>query len=318
MSTPLVSVVIPTHNRKHSVKRLVQSVLKSTHKNVEIIIVDDASSDGTFSYLTKMFQKNEKVKILLNKKNLYTAATRNKGAVLAKGDYIFFVDDDNVVDKNTISELIKPFAEDHLIGEVGPVNYNLNSKKKVLWCITRRNMSTTKTYQPRSLKEFGKRLTWSTADVPNAFIVRRAVLNKHKIKFREVFEIMYEESDYAYRVREAGLKVLVARNARIYHDIEESGSKRKKKKDYMYHFMDNPRRPYLTARNRLLFHSLYSTRIQMIFIVLVPIWLFCGYYIYKILGYNGLGNFPLKRRIYLSIQYLKGTIVGLKGIISKS
>jgi len=230
MPTPLVSVVIPTHNRRNSVKRLVQSVLNSSYKNVEIIVVDDASSDGTLAFLTEKYRKNKNITILHNKKNLYTAATRNKGAEKAKGDYIFFVDDDNVVDKNTIAELVKPFEDDHLIGEIGPINYNFNSKKKVLWCVTRRDMFTTKTYQPRSHKEFGKRLTWSTADVPNAFMVRREVFKKYKIKFREVFEIMYEESDYAYRVRNAGFKVVVARNARIYHDIEEARSKKKEKK----------------------------------------------------------------------------------------
>ncbi len=318
MPTPLVSVVIPTHNRRNSVKRLVQSVLNSSYKNVEIIVVDDASSDGTLAFLTEKYRKNKNITILHNKKNLYTAATRNKGAEKAKGDYIFFVDDDNVVDKNTIAELVKPFEDDHLIGEIGPINYNFNSKKKVLWCVTRRDMFTTKTYQPRSHKEFGKRLTWSTADVPNAFMVRREVFKKYKIKFREVFEIMYEESDYAYRVRNAGFKVVVARNARIYHDIEEARSKKKKKKDYLYHFMDNPRRPYLTARNRILFHSLYSTKMELFFIIVFWVWLFCFYYCYQMIMYSGFGSFSFRKRMHQVKQYLKGNIDGIVFLAKKN
>jgi GT2 family glycosyltransferase len=152
--------------------------------------------------------------------------------------------------------------------------------------------------------------------VPNAFMVRSDAIKKNKILFREKFGIMYEESDFAYRIRGAGYRIQVARGAKIYHDIESS-SPDSKRKDYMYHFMNDLRRPYVFARNRIIFHSLYSNTVQMISILSFWIWVFTAYYAYKIICYSGIGSFSLARRVRLVLQYLKGDIEGLLFVIRK-
>lgn len=304
---PFVSVVIPTHNRKKSVERLIRSIVKSTYKNWEIIIIDDASNDGTYNHLRSKF-RNRKILVFKNKRNLFTGGTRNVGQKKSKGKYILFIDDDNVVDKNMIQEMVKTFYADPYIGEVGPVNYSFNKKNKIFWTRTARNMWTTKTYHvtkiPRS-KKF-----WETPDVPNAFMVRADVVKKNKIQFNPNYGIMYEESDYAYRIRKLGYKIVVSKSAKIYHDIEEY-SKKRKTKDYMYHFMNDPRRPYVFARNRVVFHKHYSNVLQILMILGFCIWFFNAYYVYKILFYKGSGNFSFLKRLLASYAYTKGTIAGL-------
>lgn len=312
---PFVSIVIPTHNRVDMARRLIKSILEGKYKNYEIILIDDYSSDGTYKILKKEFEKKEKIKIYRNTKNLFTAATRNKGIGLSKGDFIFFIDDDNVLDKRTIAELVSAFLEDVMLGEVGPVNYNFNDKRKILWTRTIRNMFTTKTYQPRQLNGFSRKKSWDTVDIPNAFMVRASVIKKNRIRFNELFEIMYEESDFAYRIRNAGYSVKTIKNAKIYHDIESEKSNGKTK-DYMYHFMENKRRPYVTARNRILFHHRYSNRFEFITIIGFWIWLFSAYYVYKILFYDGYGKFSFSRRLTLAGSYLRGDKDGIKEILS--
>lgn len=307
MYTPLVTIVIPTHNRKSMVVRLLKSIFTSTYKHIEIIVIDDASTDGTSEVLEKMFVS---VHIFRNKTNLYTAGSRNKGIQKAKGKYIFFIDDDNVIERHAIQMLVDQFEKDEKIGELGPVNYSLLDKEKILWVCTKRNMVTTKTYQPRSLEEFHGKKIWDTADVPNAFIVRASVLKNYHITFDAKFEIMYEESDFAYRIRNAGFSVKVVREAKIYHDIENS-LQGKRQLDYMYHFMNSLRRPYVFARNRILFHKTYSTSVEFVGICVFWIWFFTGYYGYKILFYSGVGDFSLLRRMYLIFQYIKGDFNGL-------
>ena len=76
------------------------------------------------------------------------------------------------------------------------------------------------------------------------------------------YGIMYEESDFAYRIRNLGYKVMVVKGAKIYHDIEIS-EKGEKRKDYMSHFMEDKRRLFVFGRNRLIFHSIYSNRFQL-------------------------------------------------------
>ena len=316
MSQPLVSIVIPTHNRKTMLLRLLKSIFSSTYKNLEIIIVDDASHDGTSEFIRSKYSKNTKLKIIRNRSNLFAAGSRNVGFKKCRGEYIFFIDDDNVVDKNLISRLVKEFLKDPTIGELGPVNYSFLNKKKILWARTRRNMFTSKTNQSRDLKSFEKLKNWETDDVPNAYIVKKSVVKKFNIFFRKEYGIMYEESDYAYRIRKAGYQIRVVRDAKIYHDIENR-TPDGRIKGYMWHFMEDKRRPFVFARNRIIFHSIFSTKLEFISIITLWVWLFAIYYIYEILFYTGVGKFSLANKISLAFAYLRGTFNGIYLIISK-
>ena len=85
-----ISVIIPTYNCKAYVKYTIESVLKQTYRNFELIIIDDCSTDGTYEYVSKLI-KNISVKaiILQTKKNSGTVAhPRNIGVKKSKGDLI--------------------------------------------------------------------------------------------------------------------------------------------------------------------------------------------------------------------------------------
>ena len=89
----LVSAIITTHNRLDNLKKAINSVLNQTYKNIEIIVVDDASSDGTYEYCSKIKQ----IKYLRIEKDDSKGGNyaRNLGIQNAKGDYIAFLDDDD-------------------------------------------------------------------------------------------------------------------------------------------------------------------------------------------------------------------------------
>ena len=93
----LVSVIIPTFNRKGMLIECIDSVLKSTYKNIEIIVSDDASSDGTREAVAK-YKRLENFKYLRNKKESLLSVTINKAIFASSGEYIFILDDDNVID----------------------------------------------------------------------------------------------------------------------------------------------------------------------------------------------------------------------------
>lgn len=312
LKNPLVSIIIPTYNRKQMAERLIRSILKNSYKKVEIIIIDDASPDHTYEYLKQKFGKNKKIKILKNNKNLFTAESRNKGIRNSSGDLLFFIDDDNTLDNKIIEVLVEAFNSDAKLGEAGPVNYNFNDKRKVLWFITKRNMFTTKTDQPRDMSKMLSKKIWESVDIPNAFMARSDIVKKNKIFFKKRLGIMYEESDFAYRIRNLGFAVKVVRSAKIFHDIEKS-----KDRDWMYHFMNDKRRPFVIARNRIIFHSIYSTQLQFVFIAFFWIWFFTIYYFYKILFYSGFGKFSILQRFDLCMMYLKGNLAGLSFVTSE-
>lgn len=92
----LVSVVIPTRNRGGQLETAVRSVLAQTWKNLEIMVIDDASTDETADVLRRMVALDSRVMSFRNDVSLGGARARNQGVELTKGEYVAFLDDDDV------------------------------------------------------------------------------------------------------------------------------------------------------------------------------------------------------------------------------
>lgn len=95
----LVSVIIPNYNSLKFIKETLDSVFNQTHKNIEIIVVDDGSTDGSFEFISNL--ESENLRLLKNRKKGACSA-RNHGLHLAKGEYIQFLDADDVLDDDKI------------------------------------------------------------------------------------------------------------------------------------------------------------------------------------------------------------------------
>ncbi len=102
---PTVTVVIPAYNVEAYIEKCVKSVLEQTYKCLEIIIIDDGSTDSTATLIDELADKNELIYVL-HKKNSGVSAARNDGIELAKGDYIVFIDGDDWVAPDFISYMI--------------------------------------------------------------------------------------------------------------------------------------------------------------------------------------------------------------------
>lgn len=310
LDAPLVSIIIPTHNRFKFLVRLLDSLFLDNYKNKEIIIVNDCSFDETEDYISALVKKNKKIKLINNKKNIFTAASRNCGINCAKGKYLFFIDDDNVITEDLVSKLVSHMELHEEIGEIAPIMYYLSNPNIIFWAGTKRNMTTTYTQGITNIDNLNDLKLWPTEDIINAFMVRTDVLKRFNILFKEKLGIMYEESDFSYQIRKSGYLVQVANHTKIYHDIVYS-SGGLLSNELFVHTMMSPKRTYYTARNRLVFHSWYSNAWELIGIVVFWNWLFCGFYIASVLFYRGSNSFSLKQRILLVKYYIKGVCDGL-------
>jgi len=105
----LVSVYMPTHNRKFLAKRAVESVLNQSYKNIELIVVDDYSTDGTYELLSEV--EDERLFVLRNDKPMGACYSRNKAISFATGKFITGLDDDDFFDSNRIKVFIDNFDE---------------------------------------------------------------------------------------------------------------------------------------------------------------------------------------------------------------
>lgn len=93
----MVSVVIPSRNRRARLARAIESVAQQTWPNIEIIVVDDASTDDTPQFLAKLVDASSiPIKVARNEVAQGGAGARNKGIALAEGQYVAFLDDDDV------------------------------------------------------------------------------------------------------------------------------------------------------------------------------------------------------------------------------
>ena len=105
MSNDLISVVIPTFNREKLVTRSIKSVLNQTLKNIEVVVVDDGSTDNTENAIKKI--KDKRIKYYKLKKNSGACYARNFGISKSKGKYIAFQDSDDVFHKDKLEKQLK-------------------------------------------------------------------------------------------------------------------------------------------------------------------------------------------------------------------
>ena len=110
----MISVIIPVYNVEDYLHVCINSVLRQSYQDFEIICIDDASTDSSLEILEYFAQKDSRVKILKNDSNKGQGYSRNKGLGMAKGKYISFLDGDDWFSLNTFEISIKKIKQDNL------------------------------------------------------------------------------------------------------------------------------------------------------------------------------------------------------------
>lgn len=106
IKNPLVSIVVPTYNVKHYIRECIESILNQTYKNIEIIIVNDGSTDNSMYMIDDYITSIDKIKVI-NQENQGLSAARNSGIDKAKGKYIAMIDSDDKIKPDFIKNLVK-------------------------------------------------------------------------------------------------------------------------------------------------------------------------------------------------------------------
>lgn len=111
MINQLVSIVMPVYNSESYLKDSIESLINQKYKNLEIICVDDGSTDDSLRILENYKRNDDRIKII-KQKNQYAGVARNNGLKIANGKYIMFLDSDDIFEKNMVYNLVKK-AEKH-------------------------------------------------------------------------------------------------------------------------------------------------------------------------------------------------------------
>ena len=102
---PLISIIVPCYNAAKYIEDCLLSVSGQTYENWECLLIDDGSQDSTLTFLQKFSQEDDRY-LVFSQENQGLSATRNFGIANAKGDYIFFLDSDDLLTKKSIASLI--------------------------------------------------------------------------------------------------------------------------------------------------------------------------------------------------------------------
>lgn len=109
-NNPLVSVVVPLFNAEKYISQCLESLLNSTYKNLEIILIDDGSTDSSLKIISDFKSGDSRIKVI-RQKNQGAGAARNVGIENSKGDYILFVDADDILFPRAISSCVSILRE---------------------------------------------------------------------------------------------------------------------------------------------------------------------------------------------------------------
>lgn len=112
MKNPKISIIIPTYNAQNDIARCINSCICQSLDEIEIIIVDDCGNDKSIEIAQKYAQKDARITIYTNPKNLGTFQSRIQGAKIAKGKYICFLDADDFLEKKACERLYQK-AQQH-------------------------------------------------------------------------------------------------------------------------------------------------------------------------------------------------------------
>lgn len=193
----LVSIIIPCYNCEKTVERCVNSILKSTYKEYEIICINDGSKDDTLKKLKELKKKSDKVKIV-DKKNGGAASARNAGLKEATGKYIMLIDSDDYIGKDYIKSYVDEIESKNLDMVLGGYT-RLDDDLKVLQV---RHIKNTKWNCYKLLSPWGR-------------IIRKDFIDKYGIHFFDF--IMGDDVHFCMNILSKTDKVSAIDNVEYYY-----------------------------------------------------------------------------------------------------
>jgi len=304
----VVSVVIPTYNRADMVAACVRSVLAADGPEREVIVVDDCSPDGTRERLAAEYADEPRVRCLRNDRNSFQAVSRNVGAKVARGDYLLFLDDDNLVAPSILTELLACFGRHPDAGLVAPLSIHRRpGREGLVWTLG--SDFSRWTSQPRDRSPNlplnllpDEPIDYPTTYSPNAFMVPRALYERLG-GMDEAYVQIFEESDFGWRLIESGATGWIAARARTDHlGFIEPGCV----PVLRLLGIEKPYRTRCFARNRLRFAKRHFSLPQLLTVTFVFAPLSVAYY-----GLVALRN----RRPDIAWAYLVGTLSGILRVL---
>lgn len=215
---PLVSVIIVNYNNKKFLENCLGSVFRSNYQDLEVVFVDNASTDGSVDFVKERFGRISSLKIVQNSENLGYAEGNNAGMRLASGEYFVLLNNDTEVDKNWLLELVRVMESDRSIGAAQCKIISMNVRKRLDSAggfVDRLGFPIERGAGEEDMGQYDNEDEIFYAK-GTGFAVRSSVLNETGSFDRDYF-LYFEETDLCWRIWLRGYRIVFAPISIVYH-----------------------------------------------------------------------------------------------------
>lgn len=215
----LISIVIANYNGKKYLRDCLNSVVKTTYQNYEVIIIDDGSTDSSTRIIESYIKKHKHFRLFKNERNKGAAASRNVAIKKTTGNIIVFLDNDTEVQASWLTHMVKELAPKN-IGACQSRLMDFEKRKLIqntgvkLWAATAWGLPQ---HQWKSYKKgLIKKQDLEIIAISAALAVKREVVEKIG-GFDEDEAVVTEDLDFSWRIWLAGYKMVLAEKSVVYH-----------------------------------------------------------------------------------------------------
>lgn len=216
-----VSVIIPVHNGAAYIKDTIQCIVNQSFKELEVILVDDGSTDNTAEIIKKFQAANPQIQYLYQEK-ANAGVARNYGMKQAVGEYLLFLDGDDLFESNMIEILYNKIVED--AAEVCVCNADQYDTEKEIF--VERPQYLRKSYLPEvrpfSRKDIGNAMLYFTTSVPWNKMVKKEFLEKNDIQFQDIERA--NDQYFSIMVLTLAERITVVEDVLVHYRVKQKGN----------------------------------------------------------------------------------------------
>ena len=211
---PKVSVIIPIYNTERYLRQCLDSVVNQTLRDIEIICVNDGSTDGSLKILKEYEAKDKRIKLLTQKKT-NAGSARNNGLFIASGEYLSFLDSDDYFELTMLEhmyECAKKRRADIVVCELKVFNEDTGEVASVDWHIRKELLPSKMVFSFRDIKK--NAFLCITASVWDKLIKRDLVM-KNQLCFQS--QQVYEDTVFAYSAMISAERITILKEFLVYY-----------------------------------------------------------------------------------------------------
>ena len=260
------SIILPTFNRANLLDQCVSSVLSQSFQSWELIVSDDESTDNTSIVMEQITKKDPRIRYLRNQTRLGLPKNRNRAIQASKGHFVFFIEDDIILEKDCLLNLISTFQQladkGEPAGAIAPALITVTSEKNVRRDLLdfgrekmvpklKANPCVVDQYTGLIYRNYSDEFTkvYEVEDIHACSLYLKELFDKG-FKYGEVYTGNYigEETEFHYRLRKMGYKLYFQPEAVLYHKTVSAGGCRIPLYKWSYYFVRN--HIYFLLRNQ--------------------------------------------------------------------